>query len=899
MKAIRRFTVRTVLPEQLQPLHELALNLRWSWHPETRELFRSVDPEVWAAVGEDPVRLLGEVPATRLAALAGDRRFLRRLGDLHDDLRDYLAGPRWYQSAPPLGDGTGPLPEAIAYFSPEYGIAAALPQYSGGLGILAGDHLKAASDLGVPIIGVGLFYRHGYFRQSLDRDGWQQERYPLLDPDELAVSLLRENDGTPCRIDLALPAGRTLGAQIWKAQVGRVPLLLLDSDIEANTPADRDVTDRLYGGGSEHRLLQEMLLGVGGVRAVRTYCRLTGHRPPEVFHTNEGHAGFLGVERIRELVAPAEQGGQGLDFAAALEAVRAGTVFTTHTPVAAGIDRFDRDLVARHFSGDAALPGVPADRVLALGAESWHGGDPKLFNMAAMGLRLAQRANGVSTLHGEVSRSMFNGLWPGFDAAEVPITSITNGVHAPTWIDPAVVRLGAALLGNETAEAAITTGEEKRWTGLEGIGDEEIWELRRALRAQLAEEARRRVHASWRQRGAGEAELGWVSSVLDPDVLTIGFARRVPSYKRLTLMLRDKARLRALLLHPERPVQIVVAGKAHPADDGGKRLIQQLVAFADDPAVRHRIVFLPDYDMAMAKHLYPGCDVWLNNPLRPLEACGTSGMKAALNGCLNLSILDGWWDEWYDGRNGWAIPTADGSGPERLDPDSPEAERRDDLEAAALYDLIEHQVAGRFYDRGADGLPHAWIAMVRHTLVTLGPKVLAGRMVREYVERLYAPAATAQRELAAPEPGGAGHAGARELAQWKARVGASWPAVRVEHVEADAPGDAQELGSALELRVQVSLGALEPADVEVQVVAGRVDEADGISDAAVLALKPSGGPDLTGRHRYEGSLELSRTGPFGYTVRVLPAHRLLASPAELGLVALPAESAGMDAGLLR
>ncbi|MEV6208178.1 alpha-glucan family phosphorylase [Kitasatospora sp. NPDC051914] len=898
MKAIRRFTVRTVLPEQLQPLHELALNLRWSWHPETRELFRSVDPEVWAAVGEDPVRLLGEVPAARLAALAADRRFLRRLGDLHDDLRDYLAGPRWYQSAPPVGDGSSPLPEAIAYFSPEYGIAAALPQYSGGLGILAGDHLKAASDLGVPIIGVGLFYRHGYFRQSLDRDGWQQERYPLLDPDELAVSLLREEDGSPCRVDLALPAGRTLGARIWKAQVGRVPLLLLDSDIESNAPADRDVTDRLYGGGSEHRLLQEMLLGIGGVRAVRTYCRLTGHRAPEVFHTNEGHAGFLGVERIRELVAPVEQGGRDLEFSAALEAVRAGTVFTTHTPVPAGIDRFDRELVARHFGGDAALAGVPADRVLALGAETWQGGDPKLFNMAAMGLRLAQRANGVSTLHGAVSREMFNGLWPGFDSAEVPITSITNGVHAPTWIDPAVVRLGAGQIGAERAEEAITTGEARRWTGIEQIGDDEIWEVRRTLRAQLVEEARHRLRTSWCQRGAGDAELGWTSGVLDPDVLTIGFARRVPSYKRLTLMLRDKARLRALLLDPERPVQIVVAGKAHPADDGGKRLIQQLVAFADDPRVRHRIVFLPDYDMAMAKHLYPGCDVWLNNPLRPLEACGTSGMKAALNGCLNLSILDGWWDEWYDGRNGWAIPTADGSGPERLDPDSPEAERRDDIEAAALYDLIEHQVAARFYDRGADGLPHRWISMVRHTLVTLGPKVLAGRMVRDYVERLYAPAATAQRTLAVAV-GGTGHAGARELAEWKARVREAWPAVRVEHVEAEGCREAQELGSALELRVQVSLGALEPADVEVQVVSGRVDESDRISDAAVLALKPAGGPDLEGRHRYEGSLQLGRTGPFGYTVRVLPTHHLLASPAEPGLVALPAESAGMDAGVLR
>lgn len=908
VKAIRRFTVRTVLPEQLQPLHELALNLRWSWHPETRDLFRSVDPEVWAATGEDPVRLLGEVPAARLAALATDRRFLRRLGDLADDLREYLAGPRWYQADrhSPDQDAVGaPQPAAIAYFSPEYGIAAALPQYSGGLGILAGDHLKAASDLGVPVIGVGLFYRHGYFRQSLNRDGWQQERYPLLDPDELAVTLLREADSTPTRVDLPLPGGRTLAAHIWKAQVGRVPLLLLDSDIEANSPAERDVTDRLYGGGSEHRLLQEMLLGIGGVRAVRAYGRLTGHPAPEVFHTNEGHAGFLGVERIRELIADA-----GLDFAAALEAVRAGTLFTTHTPVPAGIDRFDRELVARHFGGDAALPGVPVEQVLALGAETWRGGDPKLFNMAAMGLRLAQRANGVSTLHGEVSRSMFNGLWPGFDASEVPITSVTNGVHAATWIDPAVVRLGAAEIGADRAEDAMTTGDAKRWTGLERIGNTEIWDLRRNLRAQLVDEARRRLRASWHQRGAGEAELGWVSSVLDPDVLTIGFARRVPSYKRLTLMLRDQDRLRTLLLHPTRPVQIVVAGKAHPADDGGKRLIQQLVAFADDPAVRHRIVFLPDYDMAMARHLYPGCDVWLNNPLRPLEACGTSGMKAALNGCLNLSVLDGWWDEWYDGQNGWAIPTADETGGV-LDPESSEAERRDDLESAALYDLIEHQVAARFYDRGEDGLPHRWIAMVRHTLVTLGPKVLAGRMVREYVDRLYTPAAVAQRELAAVGPlageerGEAGgrvtvpYAGARELAGWKARVREAWPAVRVEHVEADCPDEAQELGSALALRVQVALGALEPGDVEVQVVSGRVDESDGISDACLLALKPVGGPDLDGRTRYEGSLELCRTGPFGYTVRVLPAHPRLASPTELGLVALPVESAGMDAGLLR
>ncbi|MGW2089191.1 alpha-glucan family phosphorylase [Streptomyces sp. NPDC001880] len=865
MKAIRRFTVRPVLPDPLRPLSDLAHNLRWSWHTETRELFQAVDPEVRRTAECDPVRLLGAVPAGRLAELARDEQFLHRLSEASQDLRDYLDGPRWYQEQLELG---AELPAAVAYFSPEFGVTAALPQYSGGLGILAGDHLKAASDLGVPLIGVGLLYRHGYFRQSLSRDGWQQEHYPVLDPNELPLALLREADGTPSRVALALPGGRWLYAHIWQARVGRVPLLMLDSDVEENAPGEREVTDRLYGGGSEHRLLQEMLLGIGGVRAVRTYCRLTGHPEPEVFHTNEGHAGFLGLERIRELSCG------GLDFDSAMEAVRAGTVFTTHTPVPAGIDRFDRDLVARHFGDDGELPGVSAERILQLGTETYPGGEPGLFNMAVMGLRLAQRANGVSTLHGAVSRKMFAGLWPGFDPAEVPVTSVTNGVHAPTWVAPEVFRLRDRYGG--------TPG---RWDSAAEVLDRELWDLRRSLRGQLVAEVRERLHASWRARGAEPAELGWIDSVLDPDVLTIGFARRVPSYKRLTLMLRDRERLTELLLHPARPVQIVVAGKAHPADDGGKRLVRELVRFSDDPRVRHRIVFLPDYGMAMAQKLYPGCDVWLNNPLRPLEACGTSGMKAALNGCLNLSVLDGWWDEWFEPDFGWAVPAADGL--------AQDEDRRDDLEAAALYELIEDRVAPRFYDRGGEGLPERWIEMVRRTLGTLGPKVLADRMVREYVERLYAPAAHARRAL---DPGTA-----RRLADWKARVRAAWPRVAVDHVEAVAPTAADgsaELGATLLLRTRVALGVLEPDDVEVQAVAGRVDAADGISDAQLFPLKPAGGQDLEGRWLYEGPLALDRTGPYGYTVRVLPAHPLLATGAELGLVALPAEAAGDGAGVL-
>jgi glycogen phosphorylase len=901
VRAIRRFTIHPVLPEALEPLRSLMLNLSWSWDGGTRDLFALIDPANRELAEQDPVALLGRVPQGRLSTLASDPEFLRRLDGASDDLRDYLTGQRWYQDQP---GSAGGLPAAIAYFSPEYGITAALPQYSGGLGILAGDHLKAASDLGVPLIGVGLLYRHGYFTQSLSIEGWQAERYPASDPNGLPLTLLRDASGNAVRVSVGLAEGAVLSAQIWVAQVGRVPLLLLDSYVEENGPELREITDRLYGGGTDHRLGQELLLGIGGVRAVRAYCAITGHPQPEVFHTNEGHAGFLGLERIREYTR------LGLDFDEALELCRAGTVFTTHTPVPAGIDRFPLDMVARQFADDAgadvtggdtsgaAQPGLPLDRILSLGAESFDGGDPAVFNMAVMGMRLAQRVNGVSRLHGAVSRRMFTGLWPGFDVAEVPISSVTNGVHAPTWVAQEMIALAQESV--PPAAAAARSGsiadpaDDPSFWDRAAADPARIWELRRVLRARLVAEARRRLRASWRQRGASDAELIWIDSVLDDDVLTIGFARRVPSYKRLTMMLHDPARLTALLLDPDRPVQIVVAGKAHPADDGGKQLIQQLVRFADRPEVRHRIVFLPDYDMAMARTLVQGCDVWLNNPLRPLEACGTSGMKAALNGGLNLSIRDGWWDEWFDGQNGWAIPSADGV---------PDPARRDEVEAAALYDLIGKSVAPLFYDTSGGGLPARWLEMVSHTLRGLGPRALATRMVRQYVTELYAPAARSSRLLAAPAPardgtaGGATFDGARELAAWKARVTKAWPGVRIEHVESD---DADlSPGGRLTVRAIVALGTLTPGDVAVEVVYGRAGDSDEIIDPIRSPLQLDGevGPD--GEARYSGAAELGQPGPFGYTVRALPSHRLLSGPAELGLVALPGAPTGMVNGDLR
>jgi starch phosphorylase len=833
VKAVRRFTVRAGLPESLAELETLATNLRWTWHPPTQDLFAAIDQGIWDRL-TDPLRLLAEVPASRLDELATDAGFRSRLADLSGDLHRYLTEPRWYQGRRAELAGQGRMAESIAYFSMEFGVTEALPNYSGGLGVLAGDHLKAASDLGVPLIGVGLLYRSGYFRQSLSLDGWQIEHYPVLDPNALPLSPLVEPSGAPILVHVAMPGGRVLRARIWKAQVGRVPLLLLDSDVDGNDDDLRGVTDRLYGGDQNHRIRQEILAGVGGVRAVRTYCELTGHAQPDIFHTNEGHAGFLGLERLRELMSAHQ-----LTFDEALSAVRAGTVFTTHTPVPAGIDRFPVDLVQHYFGDGSLLPDVDIRRVLALGAEDNAG----MFNMAHMGLRLAQRANGVSQLHGEVSREMFGGLWAGFDTDEVPITSVTNGVHGPTW-----------------------TAREMSSVGLE-LDDNALWELRCELRKRLVTEVRRRVREAWLQRGASPLELAWTDTVFDPDVLTVGFARRVPTYKRLTLMLRDHDRLRSLLLHPERPAQLVVAGKSHPADDGGKALIQQVVRFADEHDVRHRIVFLPDYDMSMARYLYWGCDVWLNNPTRPLEACGTSGMKSALNGGLNLSIRDGWWDEFYDGSNGWAIPTADGV----ADP-----LRRDDLEAAALYELLGSQVAPLFYDRSAGGVPAQWLAMVRHTLASLGPQVQASRMVQEYVNRQYTPAATAV-ELADAE----GYRAARELASYRQRLSGAWPHVRITACDLSLNGsDTPVLGERVAVSASVDLAGLSPSDVQVQAVIGRVADSDELYDVVTVPMTPNG------EGTYAAEVSLPHAGSLGVTTRILPNHELLASPVELGRVVL-------------
>jgi len=849
VRAIRRFIVQPVLPGPLRPLADLARNLRWAWNPNTTELFKAIDPQLWESTGHDPLRLLSQVPVERLEELAADRKFVRNLELVVEDLNEYMSGDLWYQG---FAAENPHAPKAIAYFSAEFGIDKVLPQYSGGLGILAGDHLKAASDTGTPVIGVGLLYHHGYFVQSLDAAGWQQEFYPVLDPNELPISQLLDENGRPVTITVRV-RGLDVVAQLWIAQVGRVPLILMDTNLEVNGERERQITDKLYGGGADHRLNQEVLLGVGGVRAVREFCRITGTPTPEVYHCNEGHAGFLGLERIREYMV-----NEGDEFTTALEKARAGTVFTTHTPVPAGIDRFSLDQIRSQFSDFAPLS---IDDILALGVEDFDGGDPARFNMAVMGLRLAQRANGVSQLHGEVSRDMFQGLWPGFDVSEVPITSVTNGVHQGTWLHP---ELAEVLESRTSTSGTVIDGYD--WSAIDRVDDNTLWTLKRQMRGEMISMARKRLAASAAQRGMN---ADWVETALNPHTLTIGFARRAASYKRLTLMLTDPDRLKRLLNDPERPIQIVIAGKAHPADEIGKGLIQEMVEFSEDPDVRGKLVFLPDYDISLSRPLYPGCDVWLNNPLRPLEACGTSGMKAALNAAFNLSVRDGWWDEWYGPNWGWEIPSSEAIS----DPDE-----RDAVEAAALYDIIENEIAPKFYQRDTNGLPKAWVEMMRQTISGLGPLVLATRMVRDYVTELYTPAAASEAAVA-------NDGVAKELADWKHRVRAAWSGVEIVRVESYLP-DTVEVGSMNRFDAYVRLGDLRPEDVAVQLVSGDVDSADVLRNIRIGDMELAEPADQQGVYRFSVEKQSKFAGSVGYTVRVVPRHELLASHSELGLAAV-------------
>jgi starch phosphorylase len=867
VKPIRTFNVMPSLPDSLKRLQDLAYNLRWAWNHDTINLFRRLDNSLWETTNHNPVLMLGTVSQERIEAAAQDDGFLAHLARVTQSFDTYMAPKTephseagqstWFRQTHGSTAENKPL---VAYFSAEFGLTECLSIFAGGLGVLSGDHLKSASDLGIPLVGIGLLYQQGYFQQYLNAAGWQQELYIENDFYNLPLTLERTPEGVPLTIQVPYP-GRRVAAQIWRAQVGRIPLYLLDTNIPVNSPKDQDITDQLYGGDTELRIAQEIMLGIGGYRALEALGL-----EPTVYHINEGHSAFLALERIRRLMET-----HNFTFSEAREATSPSLVFTTHTPVPAGHDYFSPELIDRYFGDYARLLGLPRREFLALGRK-----DPdnqnEPFCMTVLALRLAARSNGVSQLHGQVSRQMWQGLWPLVPQAEIPITHITNGVHFRSWISQEMNQLYDRYLGPRWREEP---ADRTVWQRAEHIAAEELWRTHERRRQRLVTFARRRLRAQLTRRGASRAEIEASTEVLDSEALTIGFARRFATYKRATLLLRDAERLARILNDPERPVQIIYAGKAHPRDQAGKELIQQIVGLAREERFRRRLVFLEDYDMAVARYLVQGADVWLNTPRRPREASGTSGMKAVANGVLNVSTLDGWWDEaWQHFRT----PDLDLSRPYHRQPEIhfgwaigrgevyEDNELQDEVEATALYDLLERDVVPTFYERGADGLPRRWIETMQASIGNLCHFFNTHRMVQDYTERFYLPAAERSRQMTADEM-----ARAKALAAWKTHVWQNWPQVRIESVKVE-PLAEPHVGGEVRAQAVVHLGQLTPDDVRVELYLGQIDAAGQFADAKTIPMQS---PEKVqeGTFLFQVSqVHFDQSGLHGYTVRVLPHH---------------------------
>jgi glycogen phosphorylase len=846
---VRSFTVLPRLPERLLPLHQLAYNLWWCWHADAVALFRRMDADRFEQLDHSPIRLLTSTSQKRFEELASDDGFLAHLDRVWEAFQTYMAAPTWFAD-----NHSNESDLRIAYFSAEFGIHESVPVYSGGLGVLAGDHLKSASDLGLPLSGVSLMYREGYFRQYLNVDGWQQERYPENDFFNLPLIAKTDQNGNPLTISVRMQ-NRDVFARIWKINVGRVSLYLLDCNIPQNNPDDRKITAQLYGGDTHTRIQQEIVLGIGGLRALRAL-----DKEPTVCHMNEGHSAFAALERARVLVEE-----KGLDFATAIEAVKAGTVFTTHTPVPAGNDAFPPQMIDQYFGDFIKSLKIDRQTFLALGREN-PSNDGENFSMTVLAIHTSNVSNGVSKLHGLVSRRMWKNLFPGLPENEIPITSITNGVHTQTWVAPEIAALYDRYLGHAWQDKPT---DFEVWKRAEHIPDAEIWRTHERCRERLVALSRDRLQKQRQRLGAPRAEIVAAEEVLDPEALTIGFARRFATYKRGTLVFRNLDRLTAILNNKDRPVQFIFSGKAHPRDHGGKELIAQVVQFARRPEFRRRVVFLEDYEMNIARHLVQGVDVWLNNPRRPLEASGTSGMKACVNGGINLSVLDGWWDEGYLGDNGWRI----GSGEEFTD-----QAYQDEVESNALYDLMEREIVPEFYTRGADGLPRAWIKRMKRSIATNVAVFNTHRMVREYTEVSYIPSYRRVIRLTAGD-----FAHARQLAAWRKKILDQWRQVRVEDVT-PPPTEALHVGDDLEVKARVRLGSLNSDDVEVQLYHGAIDSLGEIASPRSSRLLPVS--PVSGNHAVDfgASVPCAASGQYGFTVRVLPRHPDLPHPFETGLV---------------
>lgn len=837
---INKYMVSPSLPKELEPLLEITKNFWWCWNQKAVNLLRTIDIDNYDEKDHNPIRILGESSQECFYNMLHDDAVMMNLAEVYDEFKTYMNQETWYAS---LDDSQKTENEKIAYFSFEYGLHESLPNYSGGLGILSGDHLKSASDLGLPFIAVGLLYRKGYFRQYLNADGWQQEYDIENDFFNLALEKVLDSNGETMKVDVDLP-GRKVYAQIWKANVGRIQLYYLDANIEENSVEDRDITAQLYGGNLETRIQQEILLGIGGIKALKKL----GIKPT-IYHMNEGHSAFLSLERIRQLMIDDK-----LDRKTAREVVFSSNVFTTHTPVPAGNDVFPIEMMQKYFVDYIKQIDMSMEEFLKLGKIDPNN-QKEDFCMTVLALNLSAENNGVSELHGHVSREMWKDIWKGVPAKELPIDSITNGIHTLSWISFDMQNLLDRYLGPRWRTKPLEYGI---WERVQKIPDAELWRTHERRKERLIDFCRERLKAQIINRGFTKNEINHAEQILTPEALTIGFARRSATYKRGTLLFRDIERLKKIISNPHRPVQIIFAGKAHPHDNGGKELIKNIAEICRREEFRDHIVFLEDYDINVARYMVQGVDVWLNNPRRPLEASGTSGMKVPPNGGLNFSILDGWWDEAYDGQNGWAI----GNREEYTD-----LEYQDEVESNALYNVLENEIIPLYYERGRDDIPRQWVTAMKWSMQTVCPQFSTNRMVADYFNKFYTNASRRYINMTSDD-----FKKSKELKSWKDNISSKWSKVSFENTMSEMPSRNLQVGSKFEVKTIVNLGNIAPDSVRVELYHGKLSMKDEITEPTIVEMKHSS--DLgNGRHSFIGSLECVNTGQSGYAIRMYPYHK--------------------------
>lgn len=855
---IQSFRVVPSLPEPLRPLLEIAHNLWWVWNHDAITLFSKLDRDLWEATDHNPVKMLGMINQDRLDRAATDRSYIHAINTVRAQLADHLQQPGWY------GQWKKSLTAAdqnarIAYFCAEFGLTECFQIYSGGLGGLSGDHLKSASELNIPLVAVGLLYRKGYFHQYLNPDGYQQEQYPDLDaPNQAVRPVIDPVTGQQQRVHVQLP-GRSLAIGVWRCDVGKVPLYLLDTNMPENSREDRDITMNLYGGDMEVRIKQEIVLGIGGIKALAA----VGEKPT-VCHLNEGHAAFTALERIATLRSQ----NPSLTFDEVREAVAASSIFTTHTPVPAGIDRFPPRLIEQYLGHMLPSLGLDTEGLLALGRENVSD-QREFFSMAVLALRCSRFANGVSQLHGVVSRSMWKGMWPGTPETDVPIGAVTNGVHVRTWLSGDFVKLFDRYLRDKWHT---DPQDDNSWKGIDEIPDDELWRIHSRRREKLVGWVRRRLRQQLIARGAGTLELEKAASALDSQTLTIGFARRFATYKRGTLLFRDVERILRIVRDAKRPVQLIIAGKSHPADGGGKQLIRDIIDFIRKHDIQSRIVFIEDYDMHVCRRMVQGCDIWLNNPIRGLEASGTSGMKAAMNGVMHCSILDGWWDEAFNPECGYAIGRGElYTGPQR--------DQMDEIEARALYHVIESQIVPDFYERDSAGVPHRWVARMKACIKHLAPKFNTHRMVRDYTQQYYLPAHNLGQRLLAD-----GLKQSKELSNQIDHFRYNWHQIRITQVESQSVEEGQvDVRSQVRVSARVSLGSIHPDSVQAHIYHGPLNPLGEMVDGQAIRMRHVS--DLgNGEHLVVGEFSPLQSGQHGFSVRVIPHDARLATPFMPGLI---------------